>query len=73
MDERKNLDDFLKEFNDFSKEEKSEILKKLMPQFCQIAMENKNFFSEMMPSCMEMMKRGNFSMKDMISRMMGNS
>ena len=71
MNQEKKVNDFLSSFRNLSKEEQKEVMKKLIPEFCQIAMEDKSFVQEMMPHCMEMMKGMDFPMKEMMSKMMG--
>ncbi len=58
-------------FRSLSKDEQKEVMKKLIPEFCKTAMEDKSFIQEMMPTCMEMMKGMDFPMKEMMSKMMG--
>ena len=71
MSQAKKVDDFVSSFKNLSKDEQKEVMKKLIPEFCQIAMEDKSFVQEMMPHCMEMMKGMDFPMKEMMSKMMG--
>ena len=71
MSQAKKVDDFVSSFKNLSKDEQKEVMKKLIPEFCQIAMEDKSFVQEMMPNCMEMMKGMDFPMKEMMSKMMG--
>jgi len=71
MSQGRNVDDFLSRFRNLSTDEQKEVMKKLIPEFCQLAMQDKSFMQEMMPQCMEMMKGMDFPMKEMMSRMMG--
>jgi Glu-tRNA(Gln) amidotransferase subunit E-like FAD-binding protein len=71
MCEIRTVNDFVSGFENLSKDEQKEVIKKLMPKFCQIVMKEKTIFQEMMPRCMEMMKGMDFPMKEMISKMMG--
>ena len=71
MNQEKKVDDFVSRFQNLSKDEQKEVMKKLIPEFCKIAMEDKSFVQEMMPNCMEMMKGMDFPMKEMMSKMMG--
>jgi len=71
MNQGKKIDDFLSNFRKLSKDEQKEVMKKLIPEFCQLAMQDKSFMQEMMPQCMEMMKGMDFPMKDMMFKMMG--
>jgi hypothetical protein len=71
MSQVKKVDDFVSSFKNLSKDEQKEVMKKLIPEFCKTAMEDKSFVQEMMPNCMEMMKGMDFPMKEMISKMMG--
>jgi len=71
MSQAKKVDDFVSSFKNLSKDEQKEVMKKLIPEFCQIAMEDKSFVQEIMPHCMEMMKGMDFPMKEMMSKMMG--
>ncbi|NWF93108.1 MAG: hypothetical protein HXY46_09330 [Syntrophaceae bacterium] len=52
----KKVKDFVDSFKNLSMDERKEGMKKLIPEFCQIAMENKSFIQEMMPQCIGMMK-----------------
>jgi len=72
MSQGKKVNDFVSSFKNLSKDEQKEVMKKLIPEFCQIVMEDKSFVQEMMPHCMEMMKGMDFPMKEMMSKMMGN-
>jgi hypothetical protein len=65
------VDDFVSSFQNLSKDEQKEVMKKLIPEFCKTAMEDKSFVQEMMPHCMETMKGMDFPMKEMMSKMMG--
>jgi hypothetical protein len=65
------VNDFVSSFQKLSKDEQKEVMKKLIPEFCQTAMKDKSFIQEMMPNCMEMMKGMDFPMKEMMSKMMG--
>lgn len=71
MCEIRKADDFINGFENLSKEEQKEVIKNLMPKFCQIAMSDKTMIKEMMPECMEMMQGMDFPMKEMMSKMMG--
>ena len=71
MIEINRVDDFIKSFENMSKDEKKEIIRKLMPKFCRIVMENKDIIQEIMPECMEMMKGIDLPMKEMMFKMMG--
>ncbi len=75
MNERKDVSHFLEQFNDLTPEEKTDLIKKIMPQFCHTVMENKDLrdkiMQEMMPFCMEMMNKNDFPMKEMMVKMMG--
>jgi hypothetical protein len=71
MNQGKKVNDFVSNFKSLSKNEQKEVMKKLIPEFCQTAMGDKSFVQEMMPRCMEMMKGMDFSMKEMMSKMMG--
>ena len=71
MNQEKKVDDFVSSFRNLSKDEQKEVMKKLIPEFCQTAMEDESFVQEMMPNCMEMMKGMDFLMKEMMSKMMG--
>ena len=71
MNQGKKVNDFVSSFRNLSKDEQKEVMKKLIPEFCQTAMEDESFVQEMMPNCMEMMKGMDFPMKEMMSRMMG--
>ncbi len=70
MNQEKKINDFVNRFKELSKEEQKEVMKKLIPEFCQTAMRDKSFIQEMMPTCMEMMKGMDFPMKEMMSKMM---
>ena len=71
MSQAKKVDDFVSSFKNLSKDEQKEVMKKLIPEFCKTAMEDKSFVQEIMPHCMEMMKGMDFPMKEMMSKMMG--
>ena len=71
MSQGRKVNDFVSSFQKLSKDEQKEVMKKLIPEFCQTAMEDKSFVQEMMPHCMEMMRGMDFPMKEMMSRMMG--
>ena len=71
MNQEKKVNGLVSSFKNLSKDEQKEVLKKLIPEFCQIAMEDKSPFQEMMPYCMEMMKGMDFPIKEMMSKMMG--
>ena len=71
MSQVKKVNDFVSSFKNLSKDEQKEVMKKLIPEFCQTAMGDKSFVQEMMPRCMEMMKGMDFSMKEMMPKMMG--
>jgi len=71
MSQINKVSDFVSSFRNLSKDEQKEVMKKLIPEFFQIAMEDKSFVQEMMPRCMEMMKGMDFPMKEMMSKMMG--
>ena len=49
MGEIRKADDFISGFENLSKDEQKEIIKKLMPKFCEIAMKDKTVIQEMMP------------------------
>lgn len=66
------VNDFVSSFKKLSKNEQKEVMKKIIPEFCQIAMGDQSFVQEMMPHCMDMMKGMDFPMKEMMSRMMGH-
>ena len=72
MSQGKKVNDFVSSFKKLSKGEQKEVMKKLIPEFCQVMMEDKPFVQEMMPNCMEMMKGMDFPMKEMMTKMMGN-
>jgi hypothetical protein len=69
MNQGRNVDDFLSRFRNLSTDEQKEVMKKLILEFCQLAMQDKSFMQEMMPQCMEMMKGMDFPMKEMMSKM----
>ena len=71
MNQEKKVNDFVGNFKSLSRDEQKEVVKKLIPEFCQIAMQDKSFMQEMMPQCMEMMKGMDSPMKEMMSKMMG--
>lgn len=71
MNQGKKVNDFLSSFKNLSKDEQKEVMKELIPEFCQTAMGDQSFIQEMMPRCMEMMKGMDFPMKEMMSKMMG--
>jgi len=71
MCEIRTVNDFVSGFENLSEDEQKEVIKKLMPKFCQIVMEDKAIIQEMMPKCMEMMKGMDFPMKEMMTKMMG--
>lgn len=71
MCEIRTVQDIMDGFENLSREQKKEIIKILMPEFCQIAMEDKTIIQELAPQCMEMMKGMDFPMKEMMSKMMG--
>jgi hypothetical protein len=73
MGETREADDFISGFENLSKDEQKEIIKKLMPKFCEIAMKDKTVNQEMMPECLEMMKGADFPIKEMMSKMMGKT
>ena len=73
MCQEKKVNDFVSSFKSLSRDEQKEVMKKLIPQFCEIAMQDKSFIREMMPQCMEMMKGMDFPMKEMMSKMMGKT
>jgi len=73
MNQGKKIDDFLSNFRKLSKDEQKEVMKKLIPEFCQLVMQDKSFMKEIMPQCMEMMKGMDFPMKEMRFKMMGGS
>ncbi|MCM8820516.1 MAG: hypothetical protein NC932_00995 [Candidatus Omnitrophica bacterium] len=70
MHGKRKATDFISGFEKLSMDEQKEVIKKLMSKFCQMAMEDENIIQEMMPECMEMMKRMDFSMKGMMCKMM---
>ena len=57
MAQTSRVDDFVRSFKNLSEDEKKEAMKRVIPEFCQTAMEDKEFIQEMMPKCMEMMSR----------------
>ena len=61
-------EDFVSGFENLSIDEKKEVIKKLMPKFCEIAMKDMSMISEMRPKCMEIMKEMDFPMKGMICK-----
>jgi len=71
MERENKVNDFVSRFKELSQDEQKEVMKKLIPEFCQTAMEDESFVQEMMPNCMEMMKGMDFPMKEMMSKMMG--
>lgn len=71
MSVKGKVNDFISGFENLSQEEQKEIIKKLMPKFCEIAMKDKTVIQQMMPECLEMMKGADFPMKEMMSNMMG--
>jgi len=71
MERENKVNDFVSRFKELSQEEQKKVMKELMPEFCQTAMEDESFVQEMMPRCMEMMKGTDFPMKEMMSKMMG--
>lgn len=73
MSETKKVVDFLNAFENLSKDEQEEVVKKLMPKICPIVMKDKTMIKEMMPVCMEMMQGIDFPMKEMMSKMMGKA
>lgn len=73
MGEIRKADDFISGFENLSKDEQKEVIKKLMPKFCRVVMKDKTIIQEMMPECMEMMKEVDFPMKEMMSKMMGKT
>lgn len=72
MSQEEKVNDFVSSFKSLSKDEQKEVMRKLIPEFCQAAMKDKSFMQEMMPQCMEMMKGMDFPMREMMSKMMGN-
>jgi len=70
MSKTKRVDDFIRSFENLSEDEKKEAMKRIMSEFCETAMKDKEFIQEMMPKCMEMMKGMNFPLKEMMSKMM---
>ena len=73
MAQTSRVDNFVRSFKNLSEDEKKEAMKRVIPEFCKAAMEDKEFIQEMMPKCMEMMSGMNFPMKEMMSRMMGKA
>lgn len=73
MSEKRKAEDFIRGFENLPKDKQKEVIKKLMPKFCEILMEDKTTFEEMMPECMDMMKGMDFPMKEMMSKMMGKT
>ncbi len=71
MPKIENVEDFVSSFENLSKDTQKEVVKKLMPKFCQILMEDKSIIQEIIPDCMDIMKEMNFPMKEMMSKMMG--
>ncbi|MCM8830963.1 MAG: hypothetical protein NC918_02065 [Candidatus Omnitrophica bacterium] len=71
MPKIENVEDFVSSFENLSKDSQKELVKKLMPKFCEILMGDKSIIQEIMPDCMGMMKGMNFPMKEMMSKMMG--
>jgi len=71
MGETRKADDFISGFENLSQDEQKEIIKKLMPKFCEIVMKDKTVIQEMMPECLEMMKGADFPIKETMSNMMG--
>jgi len=71
MGKIRKADDFISGFENLSKDEQKEVIKKLVPKFCEIAMKDKIVIQEMMLRCMEMMRGADFPMKEMMSKMMG--
>ncbi len=71
MPKIENVEDFVSSFENLSKDTQKEVVKKLMPKFCQILMEDKSIIQEIIPDCMNIMKEMNFPMKEMMSKMMG--
>jgi hypothetical protein len=71
MDQGDKVNEFVERFRKLSQNEQKEVMKKLIPEFCQIAMGDRAFMQEMMPRCMEMMRGMDFPMKEMMAKMMG--
>lgn len=71
MKQGSKVNDFVIRFKELSKEEQKELMKKIISEFCQTGMGDPSFMQEMMPRCMEMMKKMDFPMKEMMSKMMG--
>lgn len=71
MSQEEKVNEFLNWFRGLSREAQKEVLKKLIPEFCETAMRDWTFVQEMMPRCMEMMKGMDSPVKEMMSRMMG--
>lgn len=71
MDQGGKVNEFVESFKKLSQNEQKEVMKKLIPEFCQVAMGDRSFMQEMMPRCMEMMRGMDFPMKEMMAKMMG--
>jgi hypothetical protein len=50
MNREKKVNDFVSSFRSLSKDEQKEVMKKLIPESCQIATKDKSFMQEMMPN-----------------------
>lgn len=72
MNQEEKSNDFVSRFKGLSREEQKEVMKKLIPEFCQIAVGDRSLMQEMMPRCMEMMRGMDFPMAEMMSKMMGS-
>jgi len=59
------------EFDNCTTEEKTEFIRSILPEFCNIFMENQEeFMQEMMPMCMKAMSEGKMNMDKMKSMFM---
>ncbi|MEN3203290.1 MAG: hypothetical protein ABDK87_06120 [Atribacterota bacterium] len=69
MGEVQGVDDLIKGFESLPIDEQKEAIKRLMPKFCKIVMQDKAMMQEMIPECMGMMKEMDFPMYWMMSMM----
>lgn len=66
-----NLEDLIKEFKILNEEEKLDFMKKAMPDFCSLFMQNQEkVMQEVMPVCRQWMQKNNVDMSQMMSKMM---
>jgi len=64
-------EELINEFQKMNEEEKLDFMKKAMPDFCSLFLQNQDkVMQEIMPVCMQWMQDNNIDMSQMMSKMM---